>query len=352
MGATSTGVLAALASAVLFGASVPATKLLVADSDPWLLAGLLYLGSGGGLWLVRRVRALAGLAGQPATIEAGDWRWLGGAILFGGVIGPVLMMFGLRQVPGSTAALLLNLEIVFTAVLAWFVFRENFDRRLVFGVFAILFGALLLSWRGGLDAAGWQAQLLIGGACLAWAIDNNLTRKVSLVDASRIAMLKGLAAGAVNLVLAVSVGAVWPRSTTVLAAGAVGLVGYGLSLTLFVFALRQLGAARAGAYYATAPFFGAVIAIAALGDPFNTQVALAGLFMGIGVWLHLTERHEHEHEHPQERHSHAHVHDSHHRHPHGPDDPEGEPHTHAHAHGFLRHKHGHYPDAHHRHDHE
>lgn len=345
------GALVALASALLFGASVPATKLLVADVDPWLLAGLLYLGSGTGLWAIRSVRQLAAKPSGQTAITAQEWRWLGAAIVAGGVIGPVLMMFGLQKTAGSTAALLLNLECVFTALVAWFVFHENFDRRIVLGVIAILLGALVLSWQGAIGAGGWFGPLLIGGACLAWALDNNLTRRVSLGDAGRIAMLKGLVAGVVNIGLATSLGVFWPDAGTLLVAGAVGLIGYGLSLVLFVFALRQLGAARAGAYYATAPFFGAAIAIFALGEHPSAQLLVAGLLMGIGVWLHLTERHEHGHEHAIERHSHSHVHDAHHRHSHEPADPAGEPHTHSHAHAPLRHKHTHCPDSHHRHRH-
>lgn len=352
LSALPSGVLAALLSALLFGASVPATKLLVADIDPWLLAGILYLGSGLGLWAIRSMRRFAANPVRHTPISAPEWRWLGGAILAGGVIGPVLMMVGLQDTPGSTAALLLNLESVFTALVAWFVFRENFDRRIVLGVLTILLGALVLSWRGAIGAGGWFGPLLIGGACLAWALDNNLTRRVALGDAGRIAMLKGLVAGIVNIGLAASLGASWPALGTLLVAGAVGLVGYGISLVLFVFALRQLGAARAGAYYATAPFFGAAIAIVALGERPSVQLLVAGLLMGIGVWLHLTERHEHEHLHADERHSHSHVHDFHHRHSHGPAEPAGEPHTHSHAHAPLRHKHSHYPDAHHRHGHK
>ncbi|MGH6933368.1 MAG: DMT family transporter [Dongiaceae bacterium] len=346
------GALLALASALLFGASVPATKLLVAEINPWLLAGLLYLGSGTGLWVIRSTCRLSAKRMRDMPISAQEWRWLGAAILAGGVIGPVLMMAGLRTTSGSTAALLLNLESVFTALIAWIVFRENFDRRIVLGVIAILLGALTLSWRGGVGLAGWSGPLLIGGACLAWALDNNLTRRVSLGDAGRIAMLKGLVAGVTNIGLAAGLGVSWPAVGTLLVAGAVGFVGYGLSLVLFVLALRQLGAARAGAYYATAPFFGAAVAIVALGDNPSVQFLAAGLLMGTGVWLHLTERHEHEHAHADETHRHSHSHDSHHDHSHGPADPAGEPHTHVHAHAPRRHKHPHYPDAHHRHGHD
>jgi drug/metabolite transporter (DMT)-like permease len=245
----------------------------------------------------------------------------------------------------------LNLEGVLTALLAWFVFRENFDRRIAAGMLAITAGAAVLSWQGSLSFNNAIGPLAIIGACLAWAVDNNLTRKVSLSDPVQIAMLKGLIAGTVNLVLALLLGASLPALPAILAAAIVGLLGYGMSLVLFVVALRHLGTARTGAYYSTAPFVGAIIAVVGLGEPVNLQIIVAGALMGIGVWFHLTERHEHEHEHAPLSHEHRHVHDDHHRHSHGPDDPAGEPHTHRHVHVRLRHRHAHYPDAHHRHGH-
>jgi drug/metabolite transporter (DMT)-like permease len=219
------------------------------------------------------------------------------------------------------------------------------------GVLCITAGALLLSSGGALSWHGLVGPLAIAGACLAWAIDNNLTGRISLGDAGLIALLKGSVAGAVNIGLAMTAGAVWPPPAALAGAGLVGFAGYGLSLVLFVLALRSLGAARTGAYFSVAPFIGAGIAVLALGEPLNVRLGAAGVLMAAGLWLHLTERHDHAHQHPESAHAHRHVHDLHHRHAHTAADPAGEPHTHWHLHPAMRHRHPHYPDAHHRHSH-
>jgi drug/metabolite transporter (DMT)-like permease len=277
--------------------------------------------------------------------------WLAGAIVCGGVAGPVLLMFGLAEGTATQAALLLNIEGVFTALLAWFVFRENFDARIAVGMAAIAAGAAVLSWQPSRQMAVDRSALLVAGACLAWAIDNNLTRKVSGGDPVQIAMVKGAVAGSVNLVLALGLGAAWPPTGVVLGAAIVGLVGYGTSLAFFVGALRLLGTARTGAYFSTAPFVGAMGAVAILAEPVTGRLLLASALMAVGVWLHLTERHEHEHVHEAVEHDHLHRHDEHHQHSHPADVPAREPHSHPHAHAPLRHSHPHYPDLHHRHRH-
>lgn len=345
------GIPAALAAAVLFGAGTPLAKLLLEHAGPWLLAALLYLGSGLGLWLLRQVRQ------SPTTqLARGDWLWLAGAVATGGVAGPVLLMTGLTVMPASGAALLLNAEGVFTALLAWFVFKENFDRRIALGMIAIVAGAVVLSWpaEGTVEFASLWPALAVLGACLAWAIDNNLTRKVALSDASWIAMVKGLAAGATNLVVAVSLGAAWPGAAPVLGAALVGFFSYGTSLTLFVVALRHLGTARTGAYFSGAPFFGALMALALLHEPVTVALLLGGTLMAVGVALHLTERHVHEHMHEPLEHTHAHAHgagDEHHMHEHDEPVPAGTRHSHQHRHHRITHAHPHFPDAHHQHLH-
>lgn len=340
------GVFAALAAAVLFGAGTPFAKLLLANTGPWPLAALLYLGSGIGLWVVRRVRR------APAVhLGSADWRWLAGAIVAGGIVAPVLLLLGLTAMPASGASLLLNGEGVLTALLAWFVFKENFDRRIALGMLAIVAGALLLTMPQQMRFAGVWPALAILGACFAWAVDNNLTRKVSLSDATFIAMTKGLVAGSTNLVLALVTRATWPGGGTVAAAMLLGFASYGASLTLFVIGLRHLGAARTGAYFSVAPFFGAALAIALLDEPITLQLMAAGLLMAIGVWLHLTEKHEHEHTHQALEHDHEHIHDEHHQHEHDHMSPSGGKHRHLHRHEPLTHAHSHFPDAHHRHNH-
>ncbi|HXD42163.1 MAG TPA: EamA family transporter [Ramlibacter sp.] len=343
------GVLASLSAALLFGAGTPLAKLLLAQTSPWLLAALLYLGSGIGLALLR------GAARTPAVqLAPAETGWLAAAIVAGGVAGPVLLMAGLAGMPASAASLLLNAEGVFTALLAWFVFKENFDRRVSLGMLAIVAGGLVLAWPGQASWPRWQSALCVAAACLAWAVDNNLTRKVSLADASWIAMIKGLAAGTTNLVLALALGAAWPPLSVVAAAGLVGFASYGASLALFVVGLRELGTARTGAYFSVAPFFGAVLAIALLGEAVTAPLVAAGLLMAIGVALHLSERHEHRHWHQALQHTHEHVHgagDPHHDHVHVPPVAPGTRHSHEHRHQPMSHSHPHYPDAHHRHEH-
>ena len=340
------GVVAALAAALLFGAGTPFAKLLLAQTDPWLLAALLYLGSGIGLWLWRRVRRSAAV--RPSRSE---WGWLAGATLSGGVVGPVLLMFGLTAMPATGASLLLNAEGVFTALLAWFVFKENFDRRIALGMAAIVAGAVVLSWPGEASVQVGAGALAVLGACLAWAIDNNLTRKVSLTDASFIAMVKGLAAGSTNLLIAWLLGSSWPALYTLGAAAVLGFLSYGASLVLFVVALRHLGTARTGAYFSVAPFFGALLSVLMLKEPLTSQLLIAGALMALGVWLHLTERHGHLHVHKPDQHTHEHVHDLHHQHAHPEGSATADRHTHAHSHEALTHDHAHHPDAHHRHTH-
>jgi drug/metabolite transporter (DMT)-like permease len=345
------GPLLALASALLFGASTPFAKLLLYGTDPLLLAGLLYLGSGLGLAAIAFLRHLASAARTEAPLRRGDTPWLGLVVLFGGVFGPALLMFGLAATPAATGALLLNTESLATMAIAWVVFRENVDRRVFVGAMALLAGAVLLSWpRHGMPGLSWGSFLVVG-ACVCWGIDNNLTRKLSAANPLQIAAIKGLGAGAVNLGLALTHGGVLPSPYLVLAAGAVGLLGYGVSLVLFVLALRDLGVARTGAYFSTAPFVGAALALPLFGEPPTWPLILAAMLMALGVYLHVSERHEHQHEHEPLDHEHRHTHDAHHEHAHAPDDPAGEPHSHRHRHERFAHRHPHYPDLHHRHDH-
>ncbi|MCA0295086.1 MAG: EamA family transporter [Actinobacteria bacterium] len=344
----SVGVQAALAAAALFGAGTPVAKLLLGSVSPWMLAGLLYTGSGVGLGLYRLVTRA-----KPVRLERGALRPLAGAVFFGGLLAPVLLLVGLANLPASGASLLLNAEGVLTAVLAWVVFAENVDRRVLLGMVAITAGAVILSVPGGAALGSPWPSLAIVGACLCWALDNNLTRIVALNDASWLAAVKGAVAGPVNLVLAFALGARLPAPGNIAAALVVGFFAYGVSLVLFIVALRHLGTARAGAYFSVAPFFGAGLAVA-MGDAVTLPLVLAALLMALGVWLHLTERHQHAHTHPALTHDHWHTHDDgHHAHEHAGADAvsAGTRHRHPHTHAALTHAHDHYPDAHHRHDH-
>jgi drug/metabolite transporter (DMT)-like permease len=340
-----TGVSAALGAALLFGAGTPLAKLLLNSVSPWLLAGLLYLGSGLGLTLYRHMSGAS-----TVSLPRSEIAWFAGAVLAGGVIAPVLLMVGLTGMPASGASLLLNAEGVFTALLAWFAFKENFDRRIALGMAVIVAGAIVLSWPGEIRFASLWPSLAVLGACFAWGIDNNLTRKVSLSDATWIASVKGLVAGSVNLVLAFMLGATLPPLSNIAGAMVVGFFSYGVSLALFVVGLRHLGTARTGAYFSVAPFFGAVLAIT-LGEPVTLPLIIAGTLMAIGIWLHLTERHEHVHTHEMMQHDHEHVHDEHHQHIHDYSVSPETRHSHSHRHVTLRHSHPHFPDAHHQHRH-
>jgi drug/metabolite transporter (DMT)-like permease len=350
------GIAYALGAALLFGASTPFAKLLIGENAPVLVAGLLYAGSGIGLsaWLL--LRQWTRPAGAPdSSLAAADLPWLAGAVLAGGIAGPVLLMTGLRYTTASSASLLLNMEGVLTALLAWFVFREQFDRRIFIGMLLIILAGVLLSWPGGTagqTAGSAWGPICVVAACLCWAIDNNLTRKVSASDAVQIAAIKGLVAGVVNL----SVALLWmkvslPSSTGLSMAGMVGFAGYGLSLVLFVLALRDLGTARTGAYFSAAPFVGAAISLLMLGERPDILFWVAAALMLAGIWLHLTERHAHLHTHDALKHTHPHRHDGHHRHRHDFDWDGKEPHTHPHRHEVLTHTHAHFPDIHHRHTH-
>jgi drug/metabolite transporter (DMT)-like permease len=342
------GVPLAFGSAVLFGTLAPLSKLLVAGVDPQFLAGILYLGAGLGLAIVHVGRRALGVPAPEAPLQRADMPWLAAIVVAGGVLGPLLLMMGLSSTNAATGSLLLNLEGLATMAIAWLVFHENVDARLLAGAGAILLGAMVLSWEGrGISAD--PGALLIVCACLAWGIDNNLTRKLSSADPVLIAMIKGLAAGSVNVMLALARNAALPETLTVGAALILGFLGVGLSLVLFILALRHLGTARTGAYFSLAPFIGALTAIFVLHDAFTVQLLVAGLLMAAGLWLHLSERHQHEHEHWNQEHEHGHEHDEHHQHAH--DGETAEPHSHRHRHDQLTHVHPHYPDLHHRHPH-
>lgn len=342
--------LIALAAAALFGISTPLAKLLIGDVSPVMLAALLYLGSGTGLSLLLAARLLLRNQVQEASLTRKDVPWLVGTVLFGGVLGPILLMLGLATTDASSASLLLNLEAVATLVIAWLVFNEHVDHRLFLGAIAIVAGAVLLSFDGGFGSGGWGVPL-IALACLSWGIDNNLTRKIAAVDPVVLAAIKGVAAGSVNLSLAFALGATWPALTIAVPAMLLGFVSYGLGLVLFIVALRHLGTARTGAYYGTAPFLGAIAAAVILGTPLTPAILIAGALMALGAWLHLSETHGHEHAHEVMEHDHRHSHDEHHQHAHGPDNSSSEPHAHPHRHVAMTHAHRHWPDSHHGHSH-
>jgi drug/metabolite transporter (DMT)-like permease len=336
--------LLALASALLFGAAAPAVKPIAAAMHPVLLAGLLYLGSFLGLFAARSFRRT-----DEARLQRRDLPMLVGAIVAGGLIAPVLLVWGISGVAASSASLLLAAEAVLTMLLAALLFREAVAARVWIAALLILIATGILAWTPDLSMPVSLHALAIVAACLLWGLDNNLTARISLADPFAIAMWKGLVAGSVNTVLGLALAPALPAISWA-AALAVGAIGYGASLVLYILALRHLGAARTAAHFGTAPFFGAALAVLLLNEPLSISLVAAFALTALGTWLALTERHGHAHEHEAMEHEHRHTHDEHHQHEHRGD--EGpEPHAHAHRHAPLRHRHSHFPDLHHHHRH-
>jgi drug/metabolite transporter (DMT)-like permease len=362
------GVLNAIGAAALFGLSTPLAKIIIGEIKPFMLAGLLYAGSGLGLLIIIILKKSLKIneGSSEAGLKRADWPWLLGATLFGGFLGPIFLVFGLSNTNASAASLLLNLEGVFTALIAWFVFMENFDKRIAFGMALITAGSAALSWEGG--AAGFMSltgPLAIVIACLCWAIDNNLTKKISGGDPFHISCIKGLIAGFTNLLISVFILKIaFPEYSAVAKSFVLGFFGYGLSLVMFVLALRHIGTSRTGAYFSIAPFFGSIASIIIFGEDLTAGFCAAFILMAGGVYCHLSERHDHEHEHDYIRHDHLHTHDDmHHEHGHEVEDKDknetpqadGEikkdAHSHFHEHRPVFHTHFHYPDLHHGHTH-
>ncbi|MBP7680543.1 MAG: EamA family transporter [Deltaproteobacteria bacterium] len=348
LGDSARGAVFGLCAAATFGLSAPVAKLLLTEVSPVLLAGLLYLGAAAGLWLHRAVRP----ASSEARLVRADVPKLAGVVLAGGILAPVLMLFGLERVTGLSGSLLLNLEAPFTVLLAVLLFREHLGRHAALAALFIFAGAGVLKLESGALGADTAGVLLLAAACLCWALDNNLTQRLTLRDPFAIVRVKTLMAGGTNVTLGLLIaGGAWPDVRYVGGAMLLGSVSYGLSIVLDAYALRFIGAAREAAYFATAPFVGALLSVVILGDHLRWDTLLAMLSMVLGVVLLLRERHAHLHTHEVLEHEHLHEHDVHHQHEHAPDDPVGSPHSHWHRHDALVHDHPHVPDVHHRHPH-
>ena len=340
------GAVYALCAAALFGASTPAAKLLLRDLSPLMLSALFYLGAGLGLSAYR----FLALESREAQITRRDLPFVCGIIFFGGTLGPILLFLGLQRLSALTGSLLLNLEAPFTALIAVGLMREHLGRREMFAAGSIMLGAVLLSLQPGYIVGNWIGALEIGGACLSWGIDNNLTQRLSLRDPVAVARIKTLTAGSCVLAIALwQGGGQIPGALTLVCAGAVGVLCYGVSIVLAVKALRVLGAARESAYFATAPFVGALLSIVVFRDLPNLSELAGVTLMIIGVVILVRERHGHLHAHEAIFHEHLHVHDDHHQHEH--DSTVTEPHSHMHEHARLLHEHEHVSDVHHRHNH-
>lgn len=343
------GALLGLIAAVLFGASAPLAKLLLPDFGPLTLSAFLYLGAGMSLSLARMLRRKPAEPHREAQLKGSDLRYLVPIIALGGVLGPVLMLIGLERLSGVAASLLLQLEAPLTVLIAVVLFGEHLGLRQTGSVVLVLIGALALSYEDGHLHADWVGSAAIASACLCWAIDNNLTQRLSLRDPVVLVQWKTLGAGTFMLLVAAIVGLPIPAVPLVALALLLGSLSYRLSITFDAYALRFIGAAREAAFFATAPLVGALLAIPILGETLHGLDGAAALLMLLGVWLLVRERHSHVHTHQPIEHDHSHVHDEHHQHPH--EGPVSEPHSHPHRHVALTHDHPHVSDVHHRHRH-
>ncbi len=339
-------------AAALFGVSAPLSKLLLTRTGPLTLAALLYLGAGLGLSLLALLARLRSGGGRSeAPLRPSDLPLLAGAVMTGGILGPFLLMFGLQRVSAVSGSLLLNLETPLTILLAVVLAREHLGLRQAGSALLILLGAGIVGQRPGDLRAEWLGVAAIAGASLSWAIDTNLSQRLALRDPVAFSRLKGFAGGTCMMAAALGRGETLPGAGVVVPALLLGWMSYGLSAVLFVLGLRAVGSSRMAAYFATAPFLGALVAIPVLGERLHRSDLLAMTVMAIGVALLLREVHDHLHEHKEVDHDHAHVHDDHHRHEHGPGEIVAGSHAHPHHHGPQAHAHPHAPDLHHRHHH-
>jgi drug/metabolite transporter (DMT)-like permease len=342
----------ALLAAFLFGASAPLSKLLLADISPVFLAALLYLGSGLGLLGIKSLTAMGHQENKEARLAGSDWLWLAGAIVCGGVIAPILLMVSLTKTPAATASLLLNFEGVSTTLIAAIIFKESISRHAWWAIGLITLASILLStdfsnqWGFSLSALGVLA------ACLMWGVDNNLTRNISAKDPLASVAVKGLGAGLVSLLIALALGNPFPRLGSILLALLLGFLSYGLSIFLFVHAMRGLGAGRTSTLFGTAPLAGILLSIIIYRENPGIFFLFALLIMASGAYILIKEDHSHEHLHAEFVHDHRHAHlDGHHVHEHAASS-ANQAHSHVHTHGSVKHTHDHAPDLHHRHSHK
>lgn len=339
----------ALASALLFSVSTPVAKLLMDGSSPQMFAGLLSFGQGLGLSVVFILRKLIWKAGEEREpgLKGMEFAWLAGIVLSGGVLAPLLLMVGLSGASASGSSLLLNTEGIMTTLIAAALFREAVGPRIWSATFVMLVAGAFLAYEPQVKWGISLNALAVVGSCFMWALDNNLTRHISARDPVMIAMIKGLAAGSVNAGFGWLTGSAAPAQWGLVLV--LGALCYGVSLVLFIYALRNLGTARAGIYFSVAPFLGAGISILLLDEKITATFAVAFVLMLVAAWMVFGEHHEHEHAHEFLEHEHMHDHDIHHQHNHT--DPCEGPHSHIHAHEPMVHSHRHVPDSHHRHIH-
>lgn len=343
----------ALMAAILFASSTPLSKILIGDIDPIPMAAFLYLGSGIGAFLLRGILKIKDPAKtREAKLTKPDIPWLAGAILFGGVLAPIVLLFGLQITPASTASLLLNFENVATALIAAVFFKEAIGKRVGWAIALITIASIFLSLTWG--KWGFSVGVfLILAAGVFWGLDNNFTRNISERDPLQIVMFKGLGAGLFSLVLTFLLHKPLPDIGKILLSSGLGVVSYGLSIALIILSMRGLGSARAYAWFGSSPFIALLLSLAIFQDKPNPNLWIGLAFMLAGAWLMLSESHAHKHLHSHLIHDHAHTHpDDHHTHSHPELEPLGKiTHSHFHEHEPFEHSHEHTPDIHHRHEH-
>jgi drug/metabolite transporter (DMT)-like permease len=343
---------AALVAALFFGCVAPGTKFFIKNLPPQSMAGVLYFFAGAGLFIILGLKGE--IQSSISQFQKEDSRWIFAAIFFGGILGPAFLTYGLLNISASTASLLLNFESVLTSLIAWTVFKEHFEKRIVWGMLFIILGGLILSWssHGSNGSDRLLGFVLISLACLSWGIDNNVTRNISHRNPIFTASLKGLVAGSANLVLGMAIGEKLSFNTDLILVGTIGFLGIGVSLVAFIVSLKDIGTARTGALFSTAPFVGSILSILVLKDPVSTSFIVALFLMACGVWLHFSEVHSHEHTHTDIEHCHEHTHDEHHLHHHESNNSQQGSHIHLHRHKNMTHNHPHFPDIHHQHSHK
>jgi drug/metabolite transporter (DMT)-like permease len=343
----------ALLAAFLFGMSAPISKFLLGEIAPILLAAFLYLGTGISLLIIMGLQRL-GKKSNPteAQIKKADLPWLAGAILAGGIAAPITLLFSIRGTPEGTASLLLSFEGVSTTLIAALVFKESLSRQALWAILSITFASVLLSTNLNSDWGLSISALGILIACILWGMDNNFTRNISAKDPLAIVTIKGLVAGSFSLVFATVLGDQIPGINIVVGAMLLGSMSYGLSIVLFVYAMRGLGVARTSALFGTAPLAGVVVSSLLFREIYGISFIIAIPLMLIGTMLLASEAHSHNHIHEKTVHEHRHCHaDIHHVHIHTQKEFQAQSHSHLHSHDHLEHEHPHLPDIHHRHAH-
>jgi len=274
----------AFAAAALYAASAPASKLLLAEATPVFMASFLYLGAGIGMSLIGLLRKILKNGHKETKLDKGDFTYVALMIILD-ILAPILLMVGLGMTTASNASLLNNFEIAATAIIAFIMFGEPVSKRLWKGIAVITAASMLLSLGEAGSLTFSLGSVFVLMAATAWGLENNCTRMLSLKDPLQVVVLKGLGSGIGSLIVAVALGDSPPELVYMFYAMALGFFSYGMSIWLYVYAQRGLGAARTSSYYAVAPFIGAGISYAVFRDPLSPTFLSALALMMLGSYL-------------------------------------------------------------------